>query len=116
MLDMHRSLKIQLLHDGRNVHMALECHRNIYFEGQGSLAHFYVPIIKVHGNIRTRQTETKCMVVPRTRTAVGGKAYSVRGPSFWNNITKDLRLLESFSAFKSTIYSSEEAMFENHPT
>ena len=32
-LDMHRTLKLQLLQDRRMVHMALECHKSIHFEG-----------------------------------------------------------------------------------
>ena len=115
-IDMHRSLKLELLNDRRNVHMALECHKNIYFEDQSSLAHFYVPVIDIQGGIRTRHSESKFMSVPRTRTAVGGKAYSVRGPNFWNSIVKEFRLIETFSEFKTSISSSALVMFENHPT
>ena len=93
--------------------MALQCQKSIYFEGQSSLAHFYVPINQVHTNIQTRQTESNCMVVPHTRTAVGSKAFSVRGPSFWNSLLRDLRLNESFNSFKSIISKSAETMFEN---
>ena len=115
-IDMHRSLKLNLLHDRRNIHMALECHKSIYFQGQSSLAHFYVPIMPLNTNIRTRLLETKGMTVPRTRTLVGSKAYSVRGPNFWNSLRCDLRLIDSYNSFRSVISSSAETMFENHPT
>ncbi len=115
-IDMHRSLKLNLLHDRRNVHMALECHKSIYFQGHSSLAHFYVPIMPVNTNIRTRLMETKGMTVPRTRTNVGSRAYSVRGPKFWNSLKCEHRLIESFTTFKTTISNSAETMFENHPT
>ena len=115
-VDMHRSLKLELLQDRRNVHMALECHKNIYFENQSSLAHFYVPVVEVHGTIRTRHSDNKFMSVPRTKTVVGAKAYSVRGPNFWNSIVKELRIIESFSIFKSMVSDSATVMFENHPT
>ena len=115
-IDMHRSLKFELLQDRRNVHMALECHKNIYFEGQASLAHFYIPVMEIQGNMRTRQAETKCMTVPRSRAAIGAKAYSIRGPSFWNSLNKNFRVIEYYSLFKSSISASAEVMFENHPT
>ncbi len=114
--DMHCSLKLEMLNDRRNVHMALECHKNIYFEGQASLAHFYIPVMEVHGGIRTRHADSKFMTVPRTRTATGAKAYSVRGPSFWNSLLKDLRIIESYTSFRSSISSCAKVMFENHPT
>ena len=93
---MHASLNLFVLENLRNQHMALQCHKNIYFDGKASLWHFYVPIICP--NIITTQGETsKEMVVPRTRANIGGKAYSVRGPKFWNSLKSTVRNIDSFT-------------------
>ena len=83
--DMHNELKLSLLYVRTNHHMASACHRNINFEGQPSLDHFYVPIL--HNNlVQTRAEHDKCMVIPTVRTNAGAKSFSVRGPKFWNPI------------------------------
>ncbi len=114
-MDMHRELKLSVLHMRRNYHMATECHRNIYFEGRACLGHFYVPVMRVNV-AQTRAEHRKVMHVPRTRTVCGSKAMSVRGPLFWNSIRLDLRLIECIKKFKFNISLSAESMFENHPT
>ena len=87
----------------------------IYFDNQASLGHYYTPVVRITG-ARTRLLNQMQMNVPRVKTAAGNKAYSVRGPKFWNSLKVELRLLESFNLFKSKISSSARNMFENHPT
>ena len=57
----------------RNLHLACECHRNIYFEGRASLGDFYIPIFSANF-AETRAQFDGTMVVPRTRTVAGSKA------------------------------------------
>ena len=114
-VELHSRCNLLLLTERRNIHMAIECHKNIYFDNQASLASFYVPVVRVVG-ARTRLLDSMKMVVPRVKTAAGNKAYSVRGPKFWNSLKVEFRILESFSLFKSRISASAKDMFENHPT
>ncbi len=114
-VELHSHCNSLLLTDRRNVHMALECHKNIYFENQASLGHFYVPVVRVTG-AHTRLLNNMHMIVPRVKTAAGMKAYSVRGSKFWNSLKMEIRLLESFNLLKSRISVSAKDMFENHPT
>ena len=37
---------------------------------------------------------------PITRTKFADRAFSVRGPSLWNNLPKDIKQLDRFSLFK----------------
>ena len=55
---------------------------------------------------RTRATDTNVMEVPDIRTCVGRKAYSYKGPSFWNTLTADARCIEDKEQFKRHINKS----------
>ena len=114
-VDMHNELKLTTLYIRRNLHMASECHRHIYFEGRASLGHFYVPVLR-HDTVQTRAEQSNRMFVPRTRTVAGDKAMSVRGPRFWNSLRDDLRAVSCNNLFKCRISESAHAMFENYPT
>ena len=82
---MHNELIVSLLYIHRNHHMVNECHRKIYFEGRARLGQFPIPVLR--GNlVQTRGEHDKCMYVPRSWTAIGAKAISVRVPKFWNSI------------------------------
>ncbi len=113
--DMHFIINLSTLHMRRNYHLAAECHRNIYFEDCASLGHFYVPVLR-QNIVQTRSENTKLMQVPRVRSVAGSKAISVRGPTFWNSITPQLRIIDKLDTFKHEISVSALAMFKNHPT
>ena len=81
-MEMYANLNSSLLHDRRDIHMALECHRDIYFDGQASFGHFYVLIVRP-GNVHMRHEDSKHMFVPRVLSVTACmKAYSTRGPRF----------------------------------
>ena len=111
---MHSSLNSMLLEDRRNQHMALQCHKNIYFDDQASLGHFCAPIVRPR-LVTSRSEGMKVMVVPTTKTIIGSKAYSVRGPIFWKSLKFSIRCIEFFTLFKGIISKSAGDMFKNLP-
>ena len=51
----------------------------------------------------TRSSDCMTLVVPRTKTSLGARAFSVAGPSFWNSLPKPVRLSESLESFRSRL-------------
>ncbi len=56
------------------------------------------------------------MKVPKSRTNFGKRAFSIRGPTHWNSIPKELRLVQNFNSFQRQIAEKLRQQFENHPT
>jgi hypothetical protein len=64
------------------------------------LADFCQPVLSVSGRQHLCSADTGALVVPRTRTSVGSRSFSVCGPATWNDMPIELRLLElSASSF-----------------
>ena len=109
---MHQELKLPTLRQRRTIHMAIECHNNIYNKESGLYSMFkQLDNTRVR---RTRTTETNTMCIPRINSVVGRKAFSYRGPHFWNNLTSESRQIESKNSFKTHI-SKETCRNVNHP-
>ncbi len=87
--DMHNTLGLLTLQHRRDLHMSFACHKSVYFNGFSSLSSFYVPVLQVHGR-HTRYADSNKMVVPRAKTNLGQKAFSIRGPNHWNSIPHGL--------------------------
>ena len=51
----------------------------------------------------TRSTGTNYMVVPNIRSSTGRKAYSYRGPTYWNSLGVESRGLTERGQFKRHI-------------
>ncbi len=113
--DMHNQLGLLYLQNRRDLHLAVTCHKSIYFNGLSSLSEFYIPVVSVTGR-STRQTDTVCMRVPRMRTKIGQQAISYRGPKHWNRLPADLRIISNFTMFKRLLSLKISELFENHPT
>ena len=73
--------------------MAMECHNNTYNKEAG-LHTFFNPIDSTRAR-STRSENTKRMKTKTVRSVVGRKAFSFRGPNFWNTIDTDSRLIEN---------------------
>ena len=114
-VDTHNTLGLLSLQNRHDLHMSVNCHKSIYFQGLSSLSGFYVPILRVTGRT-TRQAETFIIHVPRMHTKLGQNAISVRGPKHWNGLPADLRLIQNFNQFKRMISLRIRELFENHPT
>ena len=50
-----------------------------------------------------RSEKTKTLVLPRTRTRYGNRAFSCAGPELWNALPEDLRSIQSLPLFKSRL-------------
>ena len=58
-------------------------------------------LIQTHVPIRTlRSSEAPLLAVPRARTELARRAFSVAAPSVWNYLPADIRLYESVPSFK----------------
>ena len=115
LIDMHKELGLMFLEDRRNVHLGETCHKNLYTEQPQSLTKYLHRVNE--GQARTtRQRNHGNLQVPRCRTVAGGKAFSVRGPSFWNSLDNDLKLIEKFTEFTQEIRRILDQTYDNHPT
>ena len=58
-------------------------------------------LIQTHVPIRTlRSSDAPPLAVPRTRTELARRAFSVAAPPVWNSLPADIRLCESVPLFK----------------
>ena len=58
-------------------------------------------LIQTHVPIRTlRSSDAPLLAIPRTRTELARRAFSVAAPSVWNSLPADIRLCESVPLFK----------------
>jgi hypothetical protein len=70
------------------------------------LADFCRPVSSVSGLQHLRSADTGALVVPRTRTSVGSRSFSVCGPATRNSLSTELRLLKlSASSFARRLKS-----------
>ena len=70
------------------------------------LAEFRRPVSSVSGRQHLRSADTGALVVPRTRTSVGSRSFSVSGPATWNSLPTELGSLElSASSFAKRLKS-----------
>ena len=55
-------------------------------------------------NTRTTRQSSK-LFVPRTRTDMGGKAITVKGPRIWNTVPASIQSQPTLKAFKNKLKS-----------
>src|SRR5688572_20570679 len=46
-----------------------------------------------------RSSDCLCLVIPKSRTVLGGRAFSVAGPTFWNSLPVSVRCAQSLVSF-----------------
>ncbi len=110
--EMHQELNLPTLRQRRMIHMAVECHNNIFNPESGLQSMFTQQ--DSERTRRTRSTNTNKMVIPKVKTMAGRKAFSYRGPHFWNNLDEESRQIENKNGFKKHI-SKEICRDVNHP-
>ena len=54
------------------------------------------------------------MNIPDLRTASGCKAFSFKGPVYWNSLPEDARIIENKNEFKTKL-NKLLMLDENHP-
>ena len=94
---MHDAAKILSLEQRRKLNMAVDCFKQVSIENS-SLTHMFE---KSTSNRITRRSNESNVKVPDLRTMAGRKAYSYRGPVFWNNIEKDIKAKTTKNSFKT---------------
>ena len=66
-------------------------------------------LIQTRVPIRTlRSSDAPLLAVPRTRTELARRAFSVAAPSIWNSLPADIRLCESVPLFNIIIIMRSE--------
>jgi hypothetical protein len=50
-----------------------------------------------------RSSDCLCLVIPKSRTVLGERAFSVAGPSFWNSLPVSVRCAQSHVSFRSRL-------------
>ena len=115
MADMHRDLKLEMLCTRCSIHLNCFNHKNVYPEVDTLIRAMYIPVTNVSSR-QTRQSMSLCMRVPVVRSCTGQRAISFIGPSSWNLLPADLRLLKNHDTFKQHVKEFSRILFENHPT
>ena len=70
------------------------------------LSDFCRPVSTVSGRQHLRTAAAGVLFVPRTKTSVGSRSFSVSGPVTWNSLPTELRLLElSVASFANRLKS-----------
>ena len=80
-------------------------------EEKSSLHYMFV---KSHRTRVTRLGDANMVNVPRADREVGRKAFSYRGPVFWNGMENDLKCQSNRNTFKSA-YLKKILRDVNHP-
>ena len=106
---MHNELKLLMIKDRQQIHLSMECFRQINtISGLNDL------FVKHDTGRVTRGTNMNNMKIPVMNTATGRKAFSYRGPSHWNTLPPDLKINDNKNSFKSGV-SKLFARDVNHP-
>jgi hypothetical protein len=63
----------------------------LHGEAPRYLADLCVPVASAEGRRQLRSATSGVLLVPRTRTSIGQRAFAVNGPSTWNNLPAYLR-------------------------
>ena len=109
---MHQQLELPTLAQRRTIHLAMECHNNIYNVEAGLHKMFVqVDVSRIRD---TRSTNTNYMKVKNVKSVTGRKAFEYRGPNFWNKLDSDSRKITSKPIFKNHI-SKLVCRDVNHP-
>ena len=106
--DMHERLKFLKLNQRRELHLSVECFKQV--SNNASSLNYY---FKKRATRNTRTGDTKCEV-PDIRSMIGRRCFSYRGPAHWNTISDELKNSESINAFKHS-YLNKLLRDVNHP-
>ncbi len=107
---MHKDLNLLPLDKCRDLHRAQDCFKHIN-DKTSSLSYMF---IEKDSARPTRHGQTKQVHCPDLRTNYGHKAYSYRGPNFWNGLPNHIRLVTQKNEFRDTM-TRLLMLDENHP-
>ncbi len=106
----HKELNLLPLDKRRDLHRAQDCFKHVN-DSTSSLAYMFIPWVTGRP---TRRGQSKIMNIPDLRTGSGCKAYSFKGPVFWNGLPKDAHIIENKNEFKTKL-NKLLMLDENHP-
>ena len=106
--NMHTTLKLKHLDERRSIKMALECPKYVY-QAESSLTSFFK---KKNTGRQTRHSNS--MLVDKTRTDFGRRAFSIRGPDYWNKLLENITQINNFNKFKSSVMRTFATLVD-HP-
>ncbi len=109
---LHEELQLPYLSDRRKIHMAMECFTALHNDESG--LHYMFKPVDAQCERETRSTRTNRVEISNVRTVTGRKAFSFRGPNFWNKLESDARTISDKPAFKTHI-SKVVCRDVNHP-
>ena len=98
---LHSELELPPLKQRRQIHMAMKCHDNI-FNDEAGLHKMFITIDE-HRAWPTRSENQNLMTVANIRMVNGRKAFSYRGPYFWNTLDNEVRKIEAKNSYKTHI-------------
>ena len=75
-------------------------HAAFYKYGPAYLTELLVPVSELPGRSRLRSADSFMLDVPRIKSSVGGRAFTVSGPQAWNDLPQRLRAASDFSILK----------------
>ena len=107
---MHDELKILTLAQRRELNMAVECYKQATID-DSSLHHMFQKATRTRV---TRHGNSNMMDIPRIASDLGRKAFSYRGPVFWNGMGNDLKSQSNKNTFKNA-YLKKLLRDVNHP-
>ena len=107
---MHDELKVLTLEQQRNLNRAVQCYKEVHEPASG----LNYMSEQVDTAQQTRCRNAKNVKVPRVDQVCGRKAFSYRGPVFWNDLDIELKNKESKEAFQQA-YIKELLRDQNHP-
>ena len=114
-VDMHTTLKIQMLDTRRTNHLSALCHKNIYNAEDASLNYIFNRMSDNQARV-TRNSNYMNMVVPNIKSTKGRLSIRYRGPKHWNGLPNDTKGIENHNTFKQRIYKMHDQTLDNHPT
>ena len=79
------------------VHLALIGHAPVY------LSELLLPVANIPARSSLRSADNQLLDVPRTRLAIGDRAFAVAAPRAWNRLSSELRLTTNTVYFKNRL-------------
>ena len=95
--DLHASIA-EMLVDRRALHLQFLCYKHA-IDPAASSHSFFVPLAQPRRSV-TSSLVSKAVKVPNYTSSLARKAISFRGPSCWNKVKENMRLAETFMAFR----------------
>jgi len=83
--------------------LCLLVHKSLNNRSPTYLTELFQKISTIPSKTSLRSSSTQDLVIPRTNTRIGDRAFSVAGARCWNNLPDDLRCISDGIAFKTRL-------------